>query len=422
MNGGSSPSGPRHPGIGGRVDDGVDHAAVRGHRKAAPGARPAGRPGRAAVAGWLLHRARPRRRRRRAARSTGCCGPPATVVIVVPETASSSDRGPVAGQVEVGQFAGDRVEHAEVELAEAVQHREPAVAQQLERPPAELPERPGEFLVERVQRPRRGAGGGGHLVEVPPAGGVGDHVERRVVAPERGEHRLFRPAHDERRVRDVHGCTDTAHQTRARPRSSVPSHGMFGWFQLIHASFVPSGDGVGNAKNCAPETSTLMASAEDAADPSSGTATMSRRTATPPPRWKPSGTASPSTRQHRLPHAPDLLAVGGQDQVGEAEPAVGGRQRHRLDARLAPRRPPRTAAGRRSSRRRGRSRPPATATGRAGTTCRRTRAPGSGRSTGREAAPSARRTPRPTPRSPSGRPRPAAVPATTPRRRRWTGT
>ena len=58
---------------------------------------------------------------------------------------------------------------------------------------------------------------------------------------------------------------------------------MLGWFQLIQASFVPSGDGAGNAKNCAPESSTRIASASEAADPSSGTATISLRTATPPP-------------------------------------------------------------------------------------------------------------------------------------------
>src|SRR6266566_3833865 len=57
-------------------------------------------------------------------------------------------------------------------------------------------------------------------------------------------------------------------------RSSVPSHGMCGWFQQIHASHWPSGDGVGNAKKSYPVTSTRTAVASDAADPSSGTATM----------------------------------------------------------------------------------------------------------------------------------------------------
>ncbi len=92
----------------------------------------------------------------------------------------------------------------------------------------------------------------------------------------------------------VASATCTGAPDTGATRSSVPSHGMLGWFQLIHASFVPSGEGVGNAKNCAPETSTRMASAEEAAEPSSGTATMSRRTATPPPTWNPAGGAVPS--------------------------------------------------------------------------------------------------------------------------------
>ena len=71
-------------------------------RKAAPGARPAGRRGRARspTARQDLEsgvgRARPG-----STRSTlhGARGPPATVAIVVPETASSRVGGPVAGQV-----------------------------------------------------------------------------------------------------------------------------------------------------------------------------------------------------------------------------------------------------------------------------------------------------------------------------------
>src|SRR6201996_1395876 len=98
-------------------------------------------------------------------------------------------------------------------------------------------------------------------------------------------------------------ATRTVAPVTGATRSSVPSHGMFGWFQLIQASRVPSGDGVGKAKNCAPETSTRSAPASDAAEPSSGTATMSRRTATPPPMWKPSGPApSPAARTVSLTH------------------------------------------------------------------------------------------------------------------------
>src|SRR5690348_209792 len=103
----------------------------------------------------------------------------------------------------------------------------------------------------------------------------------------------------------VASATRTVSPVTGATRSSVPSHGMFGWFQLIHASFVPSGDEVGNAKNCAPETSTRIAAASAAAEPSSGTATISRRTATPPPRWKPAGGGVPSagstvSRTHQI--------------------------------------------------------------------------------------------------------------------------
>ncbi len=61
-------------------------------------------------------------------------------------------------------------------------------------------------------------------------------------------------------------------------RSSVPSHGMCGWFQQIQASHCPSGDGDGNAKKSCPVTSTRMAVASVAADPSSGTATIALET------------------------------------------------------------------------------------------------------------------------------------------------
>jgi hypothetical protein len=61
-------------------------------------------------------------------------------------------------------------------------------------------------------------------------------------------------------------------------RSSVPSQGMRGWSQLIHASRVPSGEGVGNAKKSAPVTRTRTASGVSAAEPSSGTATIARLT------------------------------------------------------------------------------------------------------------------------------------------------
>ncbi len=87
-------------------------------------------------------------------------------------------------------------------------------------------------------------------------------------------------------------------------RSSVPSQGIRGWSQLIHASLVPSGDGVGNAKKSAPVTRTRMAPAgpgpgagrasPSAAEPSSGTATIARFTFAPPPVWNP-GSGRPSS-------------------------------------------------------------------------------------------------------------------------------
>ena len=92
----------------------------------------------------------------------------------------------------------------------------------------------------------------------------------------------------------VESATVTAPPVTAPVRSSVPSHGIRGWSQLIHASFVPSGDAVGNAKNCAPVTRTRMAAASDAADPSSGTATIARLTFMPPPVWNP-GSGWPSS-------------------------------------------------------------------------------------------------------------------------------
>ena len=81
-----------------------------------------------------------------------------------------------------------------------------------------------------------------------------------------------------------------------------------------------------------------MAAASAAADPSSGTATIARFTFMPPPGWNP-GSGWPSSGRHRLPHAPDLPAVGGQDQVGEPEPGAVRGQRRRVAA-SAPRRRP----------------------------------------------------------------------------------
>ena len=53
---------------------------------------------------------------------------------------------------------------------------------------------------------------------------------------------------------------------------------MFGWSQAIHANREPSGDKRGKAKNWLPPTTTRTFDASSAADPSSGTATIARRT------------------------------------------------------------------------------------------------------------------------------------------------
>ena len=78
-----------------------------------------------------------------------------------------------------------------------------------------------------------------------------------------------------------------------------------------------------------------MAAASDAADPSSGTATIARLTFMPPPVWNP-GSGWPSSGRLDLPHAPDLPAVGGEGQVGEPEPgAVRGQRRGRAASAAA---------------------------------------------------------------------------------------
>ena len=70
---------------------------------------------------------------------------------------------------------------------------------------------------------------------------------------------------------------------------------MFGWFQLIHASLRA-------VRRRRGEREELRAGDQDpdgarvaAAEPSSGTATISRRTAMPPPTWKPGLAARPSS-------------------------------------------------------------------------------------------------------------------------------
>src|ERR1039457_3797753 len=67
-------------------------------------------------------------------------------------------------------------------------------------------------------------------------------------------------------------------------RSSVPSHGIVGWFHHIQASLLPSGDRRGYAKKSEPKTTSRTAPGFSAAEPSSGTATIDRLTLASP--WR----------------------------------------------------------------------------------------------------------------------------------------
>ncbi len=104
--------------------------------------------------------------------------------------------------VEVGELARSRVEHAQPGLFRAVRDGDAAVAEHRVRAHAQLPQRGGELLLSRAQRPGDGRPGlrpGEHVshVEVPPAGPVGDRVQAAVVAPDRSQHRLGVAAHDQ---------------------------------------------------------------------------------------------------------------------------------------------------------------------------------------------------------------------------------
>ena len=66
---------------------------------------------------------------------------------------------------------------------------------------------------------------------------------------------------------------------RSATRSSVPSHGICGCSHAIQASRRPSGERRGPARKCEPPTTERIADGSSAADPSSGTAAMSRVTA-----------------------------------------------------------------------------------------------------------------------------------------------
>ena len=101
----------------------------------------------------------------------------------------------LVGQVQVGQAAAVRVEHAQPGLAGAVDDGQAAVAEHRVRAQAKLPQRAGELLLPRAQRP--GERQQVSQVEVPPSGPIGDHVQAAVVSPDRGQHRLGVAPHDQ---------------------------------------------------------------------------------------------------------------------------------------------------------------------------------------------------------------------------------
>ena len=98
--------------------------------------------------------------------------------------------------VEIGQLGGVGVQHSQPHAAAAVHDGQAPVAEQGERPCAENPQRAGELFLGRIERLRRLAGQP-DLVDVPPAGPVGRHVEAGAVPPGRGEHRFAQAALDQ---------------------------------------------------------------------------------------------------------------------------------------------------------------------------------------------------------------------------------
>ena len=199
MYGGRSPSGPRDRGVGRRVDQRVHD---RAGRPGQPG-RPRGRQ----VGGI-------RQRVRAAVQLAGRRG----AQILVRSGNVDADHGhrhrraagdgghglagrgqPVdehaVGQVEVGEPARFRVEHAQPGFPGAVRDDDAAVAEHRVRAHAQLPQRAGELLLLRAQRP--GEGEQVSQVEVPPSGPVGDRVQAAVVTPDRSQHGLGGAPHDQ---------------------------------------------------------------------------------------------------------------------------------------------------------------------------------------------------------------------------------
>ena len=137
----------------------------------------------------------------------------------------------------------------------------------------DLPQRPAELLLARAERHRAPVRIG--AVQVPPAGAVARvQQELSVGGPLDLGDRLLGPAGDSSgRSRNVPSPATSA------SISSVPSHGIRGWSQAIQAARRPSGESRGPVTNrCRSSVSSRTAPRSSAADPSSGTAAITRRT------------------------------------------------------------------------------------------------------------------------------------------------
>ena len=91
-------------------------------------------------------------------------------------------------------------------------------------------------------------------------------------------------------------------KVREATRSCEYVHGMFGWFQVIHAIFVPSGDTVGACAKSVPSNTVMIALSSRAAEPSSGMATI-LFTGSPGAEWS-SATAYTSSRTSAIQKSP----------------------------------------------------------------------------------------------------------------------
>ena len=166
-------------------------------------------------------------------------GPPATSTTDMP-SADSPGAKIRYGMSRSVSSPVPRVEHAQPQPAAAVQHREPAVGQHRVRALPELPQRarrtpprPGR-PPQRARRP--GSAGRGSTSPASRRSGTGS-CRRARPGPERTHPMppLTSPP--------LPGTPSSTGATR----SSVPSHGIRGWFQHTQARRRPSGEGVGNA-------------------------------------------------------------------------------------------------------------------------------------------------------------------------------